>query len=222
MSAVLRGGAAAQARRPSLAAPAAAVRAAPAEPLAPPKPEPDPRDREIERLQALLAQREGELKRQEAALAKLRDAHADALAEAFAEGEVTGRAAAERDDAARCAAAVQGIDAAKALFAERLAQLDRLAPELTRRALARLVGTADSAAFAALVRTQVARLGEAVVEVKVSPDDFPALGGQVPGVAVDPALASGVARIECRLGALDLSFASQAAPLAALLEQLAG
>ncbi|MBX9816295.1 MAG: hypothetical protein K2X76_16470, partial [Sphingomonas sp.] len=184
-------------------------------------PAPDPRDQEIASLREQIAARDRVIKERDAALVAGEKRHADELRRTADEARDAGRAAAEQDDAARIAALTQGLAAARDGVAERLAWIERLAPELARRALARLIGQGAAEPFVALVRTQVAALGDAVTTVFVAPDDLPPLTETLPGVAVDPTLAPGTARIECRLGTLELTLERQAAPLADLLERLA-
>lgn len=213
MAAILKGHAAANARVPAFAA----GRLADIRRPDPADVEPacvDPRALEIVALHA-------EIEQLRTTAADMRAAHQDALDQRYADGKRAGLAQAEADDAARLSALNSALANAQASFDTQLKHLDRLAPALAERAVAKLVGESAAANFGRFVATQVAALGDAVINVIVSDQDVADIASLIGGVRTDPMLASGEARIECRLGMIDLSLPGQASELAALLSQLA-
>jgi type III secretion protein L len=170
-------------------------------------PAPDPR----------LAELEAEVTRLEAALVAQKSDAARAIEGARKEGQ----AAAVVEDAKRTALVERGLGEARAAWDARLEDLDILAVKLARAALAKMFG--DNADLGDLVaRTVAHHLGglaaDAVVGVRVSPEDFPgdaieALGARLDlarsRLAVDPDLDAGGCRIDLKLGAMDVEPARQ-------------
>jgi flagellar assembly protein FliH len=191
------------------------------------EPEPPRPDPEAERLRAALAEAQ-------AALAERDDVIAGIPARievALAEGEDTGRAAAESKEAEQLDILDQAAKRALALYAEEIASLERLAPLLARTCLDKmLLDDAERVkTVSALLHGQLARLeAGAAVRIQVAAEDFPsaeALAGLAPApceIIPSPALKSGDCVIQLRLGALEIGIGQQWGALRATLEEMEG
>jgi len=176
----------------------------PAAPVAEREPVPDPR----------IAAFEAEIARLEAALDDERRTAAEAVVAARREG----RDEAVADDAARTAAVADALADALAAWDARLGELDGVAAAIARIALAKVFGDDDDRANRVVqtIAHHRARLGEqAVIGIRVSAADvagerFDAARDRI---AIDPALAAGEARIDLRLGTVDVDPAAQWAVL---------
>ncbi len=188
--------------------------------------EPDPRDVERSRLLAEIERLRRELAETEAAAARAAD-------EARAAGRSEGLADAEKREAEGLDALRASLEAAGADFATRLDLLDRLAPELARLALSRLFAGVEgwSAAAEAMIARQLAELRRStVVAIRVSRLDFPdraaldrlaaTLAAETLRIESDGDLRAGAARIECRLGQIELDARDQLQAVAALLAEM--
>lgn len=194
---------------------------APAAPAA--KPKADPRDAKIARLEAEIAGlRE--------ALAKA-ESHADiAIDDARRAGEAAGLAKAEDREADRLDALRSGLDAAREAFETKLAALEKLAPLVARASIEKLFGTVEdwSPMVQAMLAKQLALLRRsAVVAIRVSPADF-AEARQIETLSagdlragIDADLRAGAARIECKLGQIDLDARDGWSALSMLLAEMA-
>jgi type III secretion protein L len=150
---------------------------------------------------------------------------------AWQDGEAAGREAgrAEADERRADALALleDASDRACAELAERLQGMDGLAALLARTCLDRLFGDPGARADIVrdLIRHQVDSLrGEAVVEIRVSAEDFPtdtAIEGSA-GIVVSDALASGDCAIRLRLGTLEAGLDQQWGGLRSALSAMAG
>jgi flagellar biosynthesis/type III secretory pathway protein FliH len=183
----------------------------------------DPRDARIARLEA-------EVARLRETLAKAEAAAEAAIGEAREAGEVAGLTRAEGREADRLDALRAGLGAAGASFEARLDALETLAPQLARAALAKLFGAVEhwSPMVEAMLARQLAALRRsAVVAVHVSAEDFAdpdavaALSGSDLHAVLDSELRAGAARIECRLGQIDLDARAGWASLSELLDGMA-
>jgi len=182
-----------------------------------PTPTPHPREAELARLREKADQLE-------AALVKAEAAKDDARAS----GREAGLAEAERDEAVRIALLEAALADAAQAFEARLASLDGLAPLLARAALEKLCVPPEN--WTALIEAIIARqLGamrrSALIALHVSREDFDS-AATLPGtdrteVEFDPGLASGTARIELKLGQIDLDVREQWGTLATLLDEMA-
>ncbi len=191
-------------------------------PSAPPPKRVDPRDAKVARL-------ETEIAGLREALAKA-DADAEtAIAKAHSDGEAAGRAKAEGREADRLDALRAGLDAAGERFEAKLAALELLAPQLARASLEKLFGAVEDWApmvEAMLARQLAALRRSAVVAVRVSPADFAdaqtvaALSGSELRAAIDSDLRAGAARIECKLGQIDLDARAGWDSLSKLLDEM--
>lgn len=197
--------------------------APPVAPAPAPKAKADPRDARIARLEA-------EIVGLQDALAKAESDAATAVAEAREAGEAAGRARAEDREADRLDALREGLSAAGKSFEARLAALEGLAPRLARASLEKLFGSVEdwSPMVEAMLARQLATLRRSrIVAVQVSPADFAdphavaALSGSDLRAAIDPDLRAGAARIECKLGQIDLDARAQWDRLAELLDEMA-
>lgn len=186
---------------------------------------PHPLELEVERLRAELAARD-------AAIAD----HAEALILARAEGEASGREAAELDFTADHAEALErlddGIAAALADLARELPMAQALALLALREVLARLFGDPGEreALLAGLLSHQLDRIGrELAVVIEVSRLDFPdtrdldrlaeqtGLGADRLKALID--LPQGACRMRLRLGTIDLGIDRQWGAVRALLDE---
>ncbi|MFT4025400.1 MAG: hypothetical protein QM676_01165 [Novosphingobium sp.] len=205
-------------------------------PYAPPVPAPqgqpsrkaaDPRDEEIARLGALLAERD-------AALATL----GDQVSEARAEGEAAGRLAAEleaEEDRERSLELVRGgIEQAVAALADGRDRMEALALLVARTALEKLFGddAGRKATVADLVKLQLEALERhMLLRIEVSRIDFPdtrelaelaGKSGLGPDqISANPDLAPGACRMQMRVGSLDLGLDQQWGAVRDLLDELA-
>lgn len=171
------------------------------------RPAPDPR----------LAAMEAEIERLKTALETQKRAATEAIEAAREEG----RAETVSDDAKRTKLVERALGEAREAWDARLADLDILAVKLARAALAKIFG--DESGGADRVAQTVAHhlrglAADAVVAVRVSPEDFPgdaldALGARLDTarsrLVVDPDLGSGGCRIDLTLGAIDVDPARQ-------------
>jgi flagellar biosynthesis/type III secretory pathway protein FliH len=163
-------------------------------------------------------------------LAEAADATEAGVRAAYDQGREAGLGEAADREQDRLEALSAGLEAAATGFAAKLDLLDCLAPALARAALAKLFG--ETGSWTTMVEAMLARQLAAVrqsgiVAVRVSPLDF----GDVEAVAalcggdvraeLDSELCAGAARIECRLGQVDLDVRSQWQALAALLDGMA-
>jgi flagellar assembly protein FliH len=188
-----------------------------------PKAKADPRDARISRL-------EGEIAALRDAFAKAEADASEAIAEAHEQGIAEGLAKAEGREAERIDALRKGLSSAGQRFEAKLATLDGLAPQLARAALEKLFGAVDdwSPMVEAMLARQLATLRRArIVAVQVSPADFSdpgaveALSGSDLCAALDSDLRAGAARIECKLGQIDLDVRDGWGKLSALLDEMA-
>jgi len=155
---------------------------------------------------------------------------------AFDRGYDAGHTAGSQAGADQAAAALARLEAGLASALERLAQdlsgLDRLAAAVARTAIARMLGDSTEHAdlVTALVRRQVAVLeAGAILGVEVAAADFPdpaaleALAQGLPGLEIRARsdLGPGDARLQLRLGGLEVGVGQQWGRLAALLDDLA-
>lgn len=181
--------------------------------------EADPKDVELVRLQT-------EVARLEKRISESRNESAEAIEGARETGRLAGMAEAVALEEARLEMLRDGIDAAVATFAIALDRLDGLALQLVRATFDKLFSTCEDWApmVCAAVERQLATLRRASVRtVHVSPADFDSVDALLTGemlVVFDPGLRSGAARIECRLGQIDLDVREQWAELAALLDAM--
>ncbi len=176
---------------------------------------PDPRDATINRLELALAAMAEEQ-------AEAATAHEQALAAARAEGMRAGAAQSATREADRCAAVEDAIVLAQAAFEARLDALEALAPALASRALGKLVDRIDwHDLVTETVASQVARLRQTVVGVRVAPDLIePVTARGIANVAVDRGLPDGTAHIVCALGEVDVDVGSAVAALIDRLDDL--
>ncbi|MES2442140.1 MAG: hypothetical protein V4574_04865 [Pseudomonadota bacterium] len=196
---------------------------APPAPVAAPKTKADPRDAKIARL-------ESEVAALREAIVKAEADTATAVEQALEQGLGAGRAEAEDREADRLDALRTGLGDAGRHFEARLAALEGLAPRLARAALEKMFGAVEdwSPMVEAMLARQLATLRRSrIVAVQVSPADF-ADAGAVETLAsgelrarVDPDLRAGAARIECKLGQIDLDARGQWADLSKLLDEMA-
>lgn len=194
---------------------------APAAPAA--KPKTDPRDAKITRLEAEIAGlRE--------ALAKAESDADIAVDDARRAGEAAGLAKAEDREADRLDALRSGLDAAREAFEAKLAALEKLAPLVARASIEKLFGTVEdwSPMVQAMLAKQLALLRRsAVVAIRVSPADFTeerqieTLSAGDLRAGIDADLRAGAARIECRLGQIDLDARDGWSALSMLLAEMA-
>jgi flagellar biosynthesis/type III secretory pathway protein FliH len=188
-----------------------------------PEREADPRDAKIARLEAEIAGlRE--------ALATAETDAVEAIAEAGERGITAGLAKAEVREADRVDALRAGLSSVATGFEAKLAALETLAPQLACAALEKLFGAVDSwtpMVEAMLARQLAALRRSTIVSVHVSGADFAdpgaveALSGSALRAAIDPELRAGTARIECRLGQIDLDVRDGWSKLAKLLGEMA-
>ena len=214
MSALIKSGNGQAVRSFGLAPPVAA---------AVPKAKADPRDAKIARLEAEIAGLRDALAQAEA------DAQT-AIAEAHEQGLAAGQANAEDREADRLDALQAGLGAAGKSFEVKLAALEGLAPQLARASLEKMFGAVEdwSPMVEAMLARQLAALRRSrIVAVHVSPADFAdaeavaALSGSELRAGLDPELRAGAARIECKLGQIDLDARGQWDRLARLLDEMA-
>lgn len=178
---------------------------------------PDPRDAEIAQLRT-------EIDRLAGLLAEV--PRSERLAREH--GRKAGLAEAADREEARLDALRDGLADAAERFQVQLTLLDGLAPQLARAALEKLFAPAESwsAMAEAMISRQLKELRRsAVVALSVSPADFDearavALGGGQLRVELDQDLPAGTARIECKLGQIDLDLREQWQSLAALLQAM--
>jgi len=194
---------------------------APATPAA--KPKTDPRDAKITRLEAeIAALRE--------ALAKAESDADIAVDEARRAGEAAGLAKAEDREADRLDALRSGLDVAREAFETKLAALEKLAPLVARAVIEKLFGAVEdwSPMVEAMLAKHLASLRRsAVVAIRVSPADFAderqietlSVGDLRAGIDAD--LRAGAARIECKLGQVDLDARDAWSALSRLLAEMA-
>lgn len=177
---------------------------------------PDPRDAAIERLESALAGMADER-------ANTAIAHEQALVAARAEGVRAGAAGAEEREADRCAILEHAISEARVDFEARIDRLEALAPALAGRAIGKLVDRIDWHDLAAeTVASQVARLRQTVVGVRVAPGLIQTASARgIANLTVDPALPEGTARIACTLGDVEIDVGAAVATLVDHLDCLA-
>lgn len=197
--------------------------------LSAPDPEPSPLVLELERLRSDLAAGEAREAALRAELAGRDQAETLACDAARAEGKAEGEALADARHAERLTRLSEAVEAAQAVFADKLALIERLAAGFAGEALARITG--DPERHAELLTATIARelkgmATDAIVAVEVSASDFPdadgltALARTTPVPAVVEAvrsLPSGGCRIRLKLGEIDLSLHSQSARLRQIL-----
>lgn len=163
-----------------------------------------------------LAELEATIESLTQALQKANVQHAQALAAARKEAREEAAEAHRRDEAKALAALETGIDAALKSAREELTALESLALVLCETALEATFGQRDDdrERTCRAIERQLAALRQGMVlAVAVSTADFPdpealaGLGARLGAVKIegDPALAQGEARIELRLGRLELS-----------------
>lgn len=168
------------------------------------------------------------------ALAAQRIESQKAVAEARAEGERQGKAAADEAVAKRLAALGKGVEEAVAGWTDRLAGLDGLTASLAKGALAKLFDDQEnhSRFVAAVVARQMRLLRrDSLVAIRVSAADFAddqalaALAAEAGSgsarIVADADLASGECRIDLQLGHIDVGPGTQWTQLAAFLDALA-
>lgn len=175
---------------------------------------PDLRDAEIEMLRGQTDQLEAELAQAKKAKDEARDA-----------GRKAGLAEAERQEAARISLLKETLTDAVTAFETRLEILDGLAPQLARAALEKLCVPPDNwtTLIEAMIKRQLAVVRRStVVALRVSPADFDEAAAAALDARFDPDLGSGAARIELKLGLIDLDVRDQWSALVALLDEMAG
>lgn len=182
--------------------------------------------REVDRLTALLAEKDAEIER-----------GVKALDEAFKKGRDEGCAAALEETAADREALAANLEAAVdrslALLERELSSMERLAVVLAVEGLEKILGTPGAFADIAtqIIREQLGRLDRAaIVRIEVSAADFidadcaDALASQIGAPAAEICLcedlASGDCRIKMTLGALDIGVNQQWGQLKAVLQEL--
>jgi len=185
-------------------------------PLAVVSTEPDPSEALGEEIAALRAELANSRKTAEADAREARKA-------GFAEG----KAAAEKDDAARTAALSEAAQSVVAAWASSLERTDELATRITHAALAKLFDNMPQASdfVSGALRRQLATLErDTIVAIQVSAADFPspeslAVTAQAVGAVVttDPALVAGACVIKLKLGELDIGLPTQWAALSSVL-----
>lgn len=187
----------------------------------------DPHREEVQKLRALLAERDAELEELRAEVDKAR-----------VEGEAAGRIAAEAEVEDSREKALEllrnGIEHAGAAVADCQGQMEVLALMIARTALDKLFGD-DSGRRAAVTELVVRQLRsierQTLLQVEVSRLDFPNtdeladLAGQI-GVAVDDicanaGLAPGACRMRLRVGTLEVGLDEQWGAIRNLLDDLA-
>lgn len=220
MNAVIKSGAGISARRFSSVRPQAPAQP----PERPAETALDPRDEEIARLRALLAQRDREIAR-----------FPERLDEARAEGEAAGReqmaAAITEDRSAALKLLGEAVGGARSQLDSALAELPALAVGVAREVLEAMFDDSDQRLWtlAALIRRHLAEIGEEMVlAVDVSAADFPEPGEleQLASAAgFDPALLTaraelpgGACRIQLRLGVHDVGIDRQWGAFRSLLD----
>lgn len=163
-----------------------------------------------------LAELEATIESLTLALQKADVQHAQALAAARKEAREEAAEAYRRDEAKALAALGTGIAAALTSAREELTALENLAPVLCETALEATFGQRDDyreRTSRAIERQLVALRQGMVLAVAVSTADFPDpealenLGARLGALKIegDPTLAQGEARIELRLGSIELS-----------------
>lgn len=187
-----------------------------------PKAKADPRDIKI-------AQLEAEVVRLHEALARTEGDAKKAVEVAHQKGVAAGLGQAEDREMDRLEALRSGLDGASERFEAALATLEGLAPQLAKASLEKLFGAVDdwSPMVEAMLERQFATLRRAsVISVSVSPNDFAdtravgALSGRALRAAIDPELRAGAARIDCKLGQIDLDVRAQWDAVARLLDEM--
>lgn len=185
----------------------------------------------------LREEREGLRRRLEQQSSEIADLRKQADA-AFREGESKGRDAGRReaeDQSAKMLAKLEsGIEWALQAFAQSLAGLERLAPEVARHALAGILGQEGdrSDLVSAIVKRQLNAIEtQSVLYIAVSAADFAddaallslseALGTQKAKVQAYSSLKSGDCRIQLKLGALDVGVDQQWGRLDVMLTEMA-
>lgn len=180
----------------------------------------DPWHDERERLLARISALEEVAERQDEAMAA-------AMVKAREEGRRAGLGEASSREGERVVVLKQGLDAAHAMFAEKLDLLDFLAPALARMALDKMFDDCLEwqGPVTSMIERQLSTLRrEAVIAIHVSPSDFNA--GNIPShpcarVSLDPDLRAGACRIDCKAGRVDLDARTQWAELGAILDGMA-
>jgi flagellar biosynthesis/type III secretory pathway protein FliH len=189
--------------------------------------EPPPVDPELLELRRRVIDLEAELAGRSEEVQRL----ALAAEAAFAEGEAAGREAGRAEADARRSEALDRLakSAGRAVdtLDARLEATDRLAAALARTCLEQMFGTpgAREGIVRDLIRHQLAALKEeAVIEVRVSAEDFAAedASSAAPGcsVTVSETLAAGDCTIRLRLGTLEAGLAQQWGALRSALEAM--
>lgn len=171
----------------------------------------------------------------QAALLAAHEAGADAERAAHEAGRGAGRAEAVADGARLADRVGAALDAARAAWDERLAELDTLAVMIARAALGRMFeAPADMADLVARAITQriAALRADTIVAIHVSAADFAGeeactalawqAGVAAATIAADPALKAGECRIDLQLGHVDCGIAVQWRELDAFLAGLDG
>lgn len=177
---------------------------------------------------------EAEIRRLEAEIARLHSViesstsdRPRALETAREEGKAAGMRAAASMERERTEALRASLQSARDDWNVRIRSLDRLAAELVRAALEKLFCASNpwSAMIEQAVARQLDQLGaSAVIGVKLSPADFeelPSVDAGAATVGLDDGLPSGAARLELKLGQVDIDLPRQTRALLALLERLA-
>ncbi len=187
-----------------------------------PKPKIDPRDARIAQLEAQMADLHKALDQADSDLKR-------AVEDAHANGVTAGLASAEHCELDRLEAVRAALNAADKRFETALTTLEFLAPQLARAALDKMFGTIED--WAPIVETMLARQlatlrRTSVVSIRVSPTDFAdpetlaALASSNLRAVIDPDLHAGAARIDCKLGQIDLDARAQWRALATLLDEM--
>jgi type III secretion protein L len=162
---------------------------------------------------------------------ELRETAARDCAKAYESGKCDGRTAADDDMKQRIDRLDAALLSAQAAWERRLGEIDVLAVQLARTALAKLF--ADSSDFGDLVSRAIKRKlstlqASSVVAIVVSEGDFnrealaTLLDGSAVAIATDPALATGACRVDLKLGHIDLGTETLASELDAALAGLIG
>ncbi|MET0247980.1 MAG: hypothetical protein ABW182_14615 [Sphingomonas sp.] len=151
-----------------------------------------------------------------------------ALERARDEGKAEGLRAGASLERERLEAVRQALAAAQDEWLAHLERLDRLAAQLVRTALEKLFDACNPWApmVEQAVSRQVDQLGRSLIlRVRLSPADFdgvPSFDAGGPLVELDEALPSGSARLELKLGGVDIDLPEQSRALLDLLATFAG
>lgn len=178
---------------------------------------PEPSEAEL-----ALAAATREIERLQAALAEMRKRAPEAEALAHEAGRQQGLEEAADETDRLITAVCAGVDHASAAWNDRLAELDALAAMLAQASLSKLFGDAPDLTelVTRSIRHRTQTLGrESVVSIRVSGADFPdeaardalrsAVATGSSELIIDPSLTTGECRLDLKLGSIDIGVASQ-------------